>query len=114
MKNPNKGIALVVLGGAAIVLPLMLASPANAATTCENVTVNTDTATFHATQPSGGGGNWDHTLKVKVAADGGFSGTNEIVGMDGGQMVTVNETVSGQITDTNNDGIKEITLVAVR
>src|SRR5690349_1589487 len=99
--------ALAILGGAAIAVPLTATGTANAATNCATTTVNTDTATFHATQPSGGGGNWDHTFTVTVAADGGFSGTNQIVGLDGGQMTTVNETVSGQITDKNNDGVKE-------
>ena len=71
-------------------------------------------ATFHATQPSGGGGNWNHTFDVNVATDGGFTGTNVIKGLDAGQMVTVNETVSGQITDKNNDGVKEVTVAAIR
>src|SRR4051812_6506585 len=61
-----------------------------------------------------GGGNWDHTFHVTVATDGGFTGTNEITGLDAGQTVTVNETVSGQFTDKNNDGVREITLAAVR
>ena len=74
----------------------------------------TGPATFHATQPSGGGGNWVHTFSVNVASDGGFTGTNVITGLDAGQTVTVNETVSGQITDKNNDGIKEVTLAAIR
>jgi hypothetical protein len=75
---------------------------------------STRTATFHATQPSGGGGNWNHTFQVKVAADGKFSGTNTIVGLDGGNLVTVNETVTGQITDKDNNGVKEITIAAIR
>ncbi len=74
----------------------------------------TGPATLHATQPSGGGGNWVHTFSVNVASDGGFTGTNVITGLDAGQTVTVNETVSGQITDKNNDGIKEVTLAAIR
>lgn len=114
MLNLSKGTALAILGGAAIVAPLVTAGSASAATTCQDVTVKLDTATFHATQPSGAGGNWDHTYHVTVAPDGGFSGTNEIVGLDGGQTVTVNETVHGQITDKNGDGIKEITLASVR
>jgi hypothetical protein len=61
-----------------------------------------------------GGGNWDHTFHVTVATDGGFTGTNEITGLDAGQTVTVNETVSGQFTDKNYDGVREITLAAVR
>ena len=81
----------------------------------EPVPVNTTTtATFHATQPSGGGGNWDHTYTVNVDGAGHFTGTNAITGLDAGQTVTVNETVSGQITDKNGDGINEITMSAVR
>ena len=100
---------------AAIAIPLVLAAaPANAATTCKDVATTTGPATFHATQPSGGGGNWDHTFTVNVATDGGFTGTNSITGLDAGNTVTINETVSGQITDKNNDGVKEITLVAIR
>jgi hypothetical protein len=106
--------ALFVSGAAAAVVFGATATGANAATTCTEQTVTLDTATFHATQPSGGGGNWDHTYSVTVAADGGFTGTNVITGLDGGQMTTVNETVSGQITDKNGDGVQEVTLVSVR
>ncbi|MEU4219958.1 hypothetical protein [Actinoplanes sp. NPDC026623] len=70
--------------------------------------------TFHATQPSGGGGNWNHTYQVKMAADGKFSGTNVIVGLDGGNTVTVNESVTGQITDKDNNGVKEVTVASIR
>ncbi|KRB43643.1 hypothetical protein [Terrabacter sp. Root181] len=97
---------------AALATPLAFASSANAATTAQ--AVPTGHAIFHATQPSGSGGNWLHTYDVDVAAGGGFSGTNVIKGLDGATMVTVNETVSGQITDKNNDGVKEVTLVAIR
>jgi hypothetical protein len=90
------------------------AGSANAATTCQDVPTTTGPATFHATQPSGGGGNWDHTFNVNVSSDGGFTGTNVINGLDAGQTVTVNETVSGQITDRNNDAVKEVTVAAIR
>ena len=114
-KETMKTFILGVAAAAAIATPLVAsATAANAATTCQNVPTTTGPATFHATQPSGGGGNWDHTFSVGVATDGGFTGTNVITGLDAGQTVTVNETVSGQITDTNNDGIKEVTLAAVR
>ena len=103
-------ILLGLVATAAIATPLAVAGSANAATTCQDVPTTTGPATFHATQPSGGGGNWDHTFNVNVATDGGFTGTNVIKGLDAGQMVTVNETVSGQITDKNNDGVKEVTL----
>jgi len=104
-----------ILGGvAATAIALGGAGAANAATTCQTVPTTTGQATFHATQPSGGGGNWDHTFSVNVASDGSFSGTNEITGLDAGQTVTVNETVTGQITDKNNDGTKEVTLAAIR
>jgi hypothetical protein len=103
------------LAAAAVIAPIALtAGSANAATTCQDVPTTTGPATFHATQPSGGGGNWDHTFNVNVASDGGFTGTNVITGLDAGNTVTVNEAVSGRITDTNNDGIKEITLAAIR
>ena len=49
-----------------------------------------------------------------MASDGGFTGNNVIIGLDAGQKVTVTETVSGQITDKNSDGIKEVTLAALR
>jgi len=114
VKNLNKTIALAVLGGAAIAAPLLSTTAAHAATTCQNVPTTTGMATFHATQPSGGGGNWDHTFTVDVATGGGFTGTNVITGLDAGNTVTVNETVSGQIADTNNDGVKDVTLAAVR
>src|SRR4051812_20654517 len=114
VKNLNKIIALAVLGGAAIAAPLLSTTAAHAATVCQDVPTTTGPATFHATQPSGGGGNWDHTFTVNVATDGGFTGTNEIRGLDAGQTVTVNETVSGQITDKNYDGVKEVTVVAIR
>ena len=104
-----------ILGGLAVTaVALGSAGAANAATTCQTVPTTTGQATFHATQPSGGGGNWDHTFSVNVASDGSFSGTNEITGLDAGQTVTVNETVTGQITDKNNDGTKEVTLAAIR
>jgi hypothetical protein len=104
-----------ILGGlAATAIALGSAGAANAATTCQNVPTTTGLATFHATQPSGGGGNWVHTFSVNVTSDGGFTGINVIEGLDAGQKVTVNETVSGQITDKNSDGIKEVTLAAIR
>ena len=99
---------------AAVAAPIAFAASANAAETCLTVPTTTGAATFHATQPSGGGGNWNHTFHVTVATDGGFTGTNEITGIDAGQPVTTNETVSGQITDNNNDGIKEVTVIAIR
>ena len=37
-----------------------------------------------------------------------------INGLDAGQTLTINETVDGQITDNNNDGVKEVTLAANR
>ena len=107
-------IILGLVATAAIATPLAFASSANAATTCQDVPTTTGPATFHATQPSGGGGNWVHTFNVNVASDGGFTGTNVITGLDAGQTVTVNETVAGQITDKNNDGVKEVTVVAIR
>jgi hypothetical protein len=107
-------IILGLVATAAIAAPLALSAPADAATTCQDVPTTTGLATFHATQPSGGGGNWDHTFTVNVATDGGFTGTNVITGLDAGNIVTVNETVSGQITDNNHDGIKEVTLAAIR
>lgn len=105
-------LLLGLVATAAIATPLAVAGSASAATNC--VPTTTGHATFHATQPSGGGGNWNHTLDVDVATDGGFTGTNVIKGLDAGQMVTVNETVSGQITDKNNDGVKEVTVAGVR
>jgi hypothetical protein len=110
MRKILLGLAVI----AAIATPLAFATTANAAETCQTVATTTGLATFHATQPSGGGGNWEHTFSVNVASDGGFTGTNVITGVDAGQTVTVNETVSGQITDKNNDGIKEVTLAATR
>ena len=62
-----------ILGGvAATAIALGGAGAANAATTCQTVPTTTGQATFHATQPSGGGGNWDHTFSVNVATDGGW------------------------------------------
>jgi hypothetical protein len=49
-----------------------------------------------------------------VAADSGFTGTNVIVGLDAGHVTTINETVTGQITERNGDGNKEVTLASVR
>jgi hypothetical protein len=73
------------------------------------------TATFHATQPSGGGGNWNHTFTVDADATGAFTGTNVITGLDVGQTVTVNETVSGQFTDSDNNGYADhVSLTAIR
>src|SRR6476619_4947338 len=96
MRKTLLGLAVV----AAIATPLAFASPASAATTCQAVPTTTGFATFHATQPSGGGGNWNHTFSVNVASDGSFTnGTNQITGLDAGKTVTINETVSGQITD---------------
>ena len=110
-----KKIILGIAAAAAVAAPIALsAGSASAATTCPVVPTTTGAATFHATQPSGGGGNWNHTFSVNVASDGGFTGDNVITGLDAGQMVTVNETVSGQITDKNNDGVKEVTLAAIR
>jgi hypothetical protein len=110
-----KKFILGSLAAAAVIAPIALtAGSASAATTCQNVPTTTGPATFHATQPSGGGGNWDHTFSVTVASDGGFTGLNVIEGLDAGNTVTVNETVSGRITDTNNDGTKEVTLAAIR
>ena len=111
----SKKFILGGLAAAAVITPIALtAGSASAATTCQNVPTTTGPATFHATQPSGGGGNWNHTFSVNVASDGGFDGYNVITGLDAGQTVTVNETVSGQITDKNNDGVKEVTLAAIR
>ena len=107
-------LVLGLVAAAAIAAPVAMAVPANAATTCQDVPTTTGPATFHATQPSGGGGNWVHTFSVNVNSDGGFTGTNVITGLDAGQTVTVNETVSGQITDKNSDGIKEVTVAAIR
>jgi hypothetical protein len=102
-------ILLGLMAAAAIAAPIAATTAAHAATI-----IPTGHAIFHATQPSGGGGNWVHTFDVNVGADGGFTGQNTIVGMDAGQMTTVNETVSGKITDNNNDGIDEITVTGVR
>src|SRR5262249_15571228 len=115
-RHTMKKSILGVIAAAAVTAPIALAAgSASAATTCQNVPTTTGPATFHATQPSGGGGNWDHTFSVTLDSEGNLTnGTNVIVGMDGGLEVTVNETVSGQITDKNNDGVKEITLAAVR
>ena len=110
MRKTFLGLAVI----AAIATPLAFASSANAATSCQEVPTTTGPATFHATQPSGSGGNWVHTFNVTVASDGGFTGTNEITGLDKGETVTVGETVTGQITDKNNDKVKEITVVAIR
>ena len=108
-------IKYFILGGlAATAIALGSAGAANAATTCQDVPTTTGLATFHATQPSGGGGNWDHTFSVNVASDGGFTGLNVIKGLDAGETVTVNETVAGQISDKNNDGVKEVTLTGTR
>jgi len=110
-----KRFILGLVATAAIAAPVAVAGTASAATTCQNVPTTTGPATFPATQPSGGGGNWVHTFDVNVATDGGFTGgTNVITGLDAGQTVTVNETVNGQITDKNSDGVKEVTLVATR
>ena len=111
-----KKFILGLVATAAVVAPIALtAGSASAATTCTTVPTTTGPATFHATQPSGGGGNWNHTFHVNLATDGGFTdGLNVITGLDAGQTVTVNETVDGQITDKNNDGIKEVTLAAER
>jgi hypothetical protein len=105
-------LLLGVAAAAAFVTPVVAtALPASATETCQDAA---KTATFHATQPSGGGGNWNHTFSVSVAPDGGFTGTNVIVGLDAEAMVTVNEIVAGQITDKNSDGIKEFTVAASR
>jgi hypothetical protein len=107
-------ILLGLVAATAVAAPMAVAGSASAATTCQDVPTTTGLATFHATQPSGGGGNWNHTFTVNVATDGGFTGKNVITGLDAGQMVTVNETVAGQITDKNNDGIKEVTVTGTR
>ncbi len=107
-------LVLGLVAAAAIVAPVAMALPASAATTCQDVPTTTGPATFHATQPSGGGGHWVHTFNVNVASEGGFTGTNVITGLEAGVPTTVNETVTGQITDKNNDGVKEITLAANR
>jgi hypothetical protein len=103
----------VILGGlaaAAVIAPIALtAGSASAAETCQTVATTTGPATFHATQPSGGGGNWVHNFHVNVTTDGSFTnGSNTIVGLDGGQTVTVTETVDGQTI--NN----KVTLAATR
>ena len=103
-----KRLAALLIGGTALVVPVLIADSASAAT------APTQTAVFEATQPSGGGGNWDHHYTVQVAADGTFSGVNHITGLDAGQTVGVDETVTGQFTDKNNDGVTEVSLTAVR
>ena len=106
-------LLLGLAAAATIAAPIALATgPANAATTC--VPTTTGHATFNATQPSGGGGNWVHTFDVNVATDGSFTGSNVIKGLDADQIVTVNETVSGQIADFDHDGVKEVTVAGVR
>ncbi|WP_028067659.1 hypothetical protein [Solirubrobacter soli] len=94
---------------------LILAAGAIAALAVPSVASANTTATFHATQPSGGGGNWDHTYTVDVNADGTFTGTNVITGLDNGQTATVNETVSGTLADGDHDGYADhVTLTANR
>jgi hypothetical protein len=103
MKKTLIGLA----AAAAIAAPIAVAGSANAADA-------TQTVTFHATQPSGGGGNWNHTFTVQAAANGSFTGTNKIVGLDAGEIVTVDETVTGQFTDVDHDGIYEVSLASHR
>src|SRR3954462_14457717 len=79
--HPLRKIILGLVATAAFAAPMAVAGSANAATTCQPVPTTTGLATFHATQPSGGGGNWDHTFSVNVASDGGFTGTNVITGL---------------------------------
>jgi hypothetical protein len=105
MRKSSK-LILVVGAMAALVVPSVASADVQPANT---------TATFHATQPSGGGGNWNHTFTVDADATGAFTGTNVITGLDAGQTVTVNETVSGQFTDSDNNGYADhVSLTAIR
>jgi hypothetical protein len=105
----------IIAGMAVAMLAIPSAASADVPRCQETVpAATTTTATFHATQPSGGGGNWDHAYTVNIDGTGHFTGNNVITGLDAENMVTVNETVSGQITDKNRDGINEITMSAVR
>ena len=107
-------LLLGLVATAAIATPLAVAGSANAATTCR--TCRPRPARRRSTPPSPPAAAATGTTRssVNVASDGGFTGTNVITGLDAGQMVTVNETVSGQITDKNNDGVKEVTVAGVR
>jgi hypothetical protein len=106
----RKSLKLILVGGA--LAALAVPSVASADTTPATGTTH---ATFHATQPSGGGGNWVHTYNVEVKDDGTFTGTNEVTGLDNGQTVTVNETVSGTLADSDNNGYADhVTLVSER
>ena len=105
----------LIIAGMAVAMLAAIPSAASAdVERCQDTVSEAATATFNATQPSGGGGNWVHHYNVTVNPDHTFSGTNVITGLDAGQTVTVNETVTGSITDKNLDGINEITVSAVR
>jgi hypothetical protein len=94
---------------------LILVAGAMAALAVPSVASANTTVAFHATQPSGDGGNWQHTFTVNADDTGHFTGTNVITGLDGGQTVTVNETVAGQFTDSDNNGYADhVTLTSNR
>jgi hypothetical protein len=113
MRNSSK---LILAAGAIAALAVPSIASADVQRTQDTVTTPAPkTATFNATQPSGAGGNWVHHFNVTVNSDGTFTGTNVITGTDYGDVpTTVNETVSGQITDTDNNGVSEITVHGVR
>jgi hypothetical protein len=105
---------LITAGMAIAMLAIIPAAASADVPRCQDTVSEAATATFNATQPSGGGGNWVHHFNVTVNPDHTFTGTNVITGLDAGQMTTVNETVTGSITDKNADGTNEITVSAVR
>jgi hypothetical protein len=113
MRNSSK---FILAAGAIAAFAVPAVASANVQRTQDTVTTAAPkTATFNATQPSGAGGNWVRHFDVTVDNDGTFTGTNVITGTDYGDVpTTVNETVSGQITDTDNNGVSEITIHAVR
>jgi hypothetical protein len=112
----RKSSKLIVVGGALAALAIPSVASADVQRGEDIVTAATPkTVTFHATQPSGGGGNWNHTFTVDVDGTGHFTGKNVIVGLDAGKTVTVDETVSGTLTDTDSNGYADhVSLSAVR
>jgi hypothetical protein len=111
----RKTSKLILVAGAVAALAVPSIAAADVQRTQDTVTTPAPkTAVFNATQPSGAGGVWTHTFNVTVDESGNFTGTNVITGQDYNGPATVNETVTGQITDTDNNGVSEISVHAVR
>lgn len=117
----HRSSKLILIGGAVAALAVPAVASADAPRCQETLTtstpnvVTTKTATFTATQPSGAGGNWVHTFNVTVKDDGTFTGSASVSGKDyDGQVHTFTESADGKLTDTDGDGVSEVTLTSGR